>query len=274
MNSSIRFITVLARKYKADEVSIMSSMLAYSLLLSLMPFLIFLLTLVGFTSISSREVLEYLRGVIPKEALKLLEDAVVEVVDVKNGSLLSFSLVTAVWAATGGTKTVMRCLNRAYGQKESRGFIKVQLLSVIFTIGLVVALFITILLLVFGNVIGEYVVSRLSLPYDLKLNWDVIRYIVTVVVMVIIFVFIYRFLPSRRLKFREAIPGALFSTAGWITASIGFSFYVDNFGNYSMMYGGIAAVFILMAWIYLSSTILMLGGEINAALALDLKSPL
>lgn len=274
MNKNVLFISTLIKRFKTDEVSILASQLAYSLLLSLIPFLIFLLTIVGFTPINSGEVLEYMRGVMPGEALSLLEKTVVEVVDVKNGNLLSFSLITAIWAATGGIKAVMRCLNKAYNEKEKRGFIKIQLISICFTIGLVLVLFATILLLVFGNVIGNYMTSHFSFPNAFKYTWNLLRYLLMVLVLILIFFFIYHFIPSRRLTWREVIPGVLFSTAGWIAASMGFSYYVDNFGNYSRLYGGIAAVFILLAWIYLGSMIIMIGGEINAALALDLKNKL
>ena len=99
--------------------------------------------------------------------------------------------------------------------------------------------------------------------------WNMFRYIVMATFMIAAFTFIYQYTPNRRLKFRDVLPGSLFSTAGWIIISIGFSFYVDNFANYSNLYGGIAAIFILMMWIYLSSIILLIGGEINATLAYE-----
>lgn len=272
MNKNVRFILALIRRFKEDEVSILSSQLAYSLLLSSIPFLIFLLTLVGYTPISSNEVIDYLKGIMPREALELLDKTVAEVVDVKNGNLLSFSLIATIWAATGGIKAVMRCLNKAYDEVESRGFIKVQLLSIVFTVGMVLVMFFTIILLVFGNVIGDYLVNRFGFEMAFKYSWNMLRFLIMVFVMIVIFVAVYYFLPSRRLKCKEVIPGALFSAGGWIISSIAFSYYVDNFANYSRLYGGIAAVFILMAWIYLSSMILMIGGEINAALALDMKN--
>jgi membrane protein len=206
---------------------------------------------------------------VPQESLSLIEKAVVEVTDVRQGNLLSFSLILTLWAATGGIKAVMHCLNKAYDEREKRGFIKIQLLSIFFTLGLVVVLISTITLLVFGNIIGDYLSCCYQFSEAVRWLWNIIRYIIMVVVMIIIFAVIYHYTPSRRLTFKEVIPGALFSTAGWIIISIGFSYYVDNFANYSRLYGGIAAIFILMAWIYLSSMILLIGGEINATLALD-----
>lgn len=272
MNSKALFITSLIKRFKDDEVAAMSAQLAYSLLLAFLPFLIFLLTVVGFTTLKSSDVLSYLTGIMPRESLKLIEKTVVEVTDVKNGDLLSFSLIATLWAATGGIKAVIHCLNKAYDESEKRGFIKIQLLSVFFTVGIVVVLVSTMTLLVFGNVIGDYLSCCYKFSNAVKLLWDIMRYVILVLVMVFIFAVIYHYTPSRRLTIREIIPGALFSTGGWIIISIGFSFYVDNFANYSRLYGGIAAIFILMVWIYLSSMILLIGGEINATLALDHKN--
>ena len=272
MNDLTFFITSLLRRFKEDEIAAMSAQLSYRLLLSFMPFLIFLLTIVGFTPLKSSDVLGYLNGIIPRESLSLIEKTVVEVTDVRKGSLLSFSLIATLWAATGGIKAVMHCLNKAYDEREKRGFIKIELLSIFFTLGLVVLLISTITLLVFGNVIGDYISCCYKFSGAIRTLWNVLRYIIMVAVMILIFTVIYHYTPSRRLTLKEVIPGALFSTAGWIIISIGFSFYVDNFANYSRLYGGIAAIFILMMWIYLSSTILLVGGEINATLALDQKN--
>ncbi|WP_243122223.1 YihY/virulence factor BrkB family protein [Clostridium thermarum] len=271
MNKTIWFITALIKRIKEDEVPAMASQLAYSMILSFMPFLIFLLAIVGFTPLRSKDLLVYMEGIIPRESLSLIKDIIAEVTDVKKGDLLSFSLIATLWSATGGIKAVVRCLNKAYDEKEKRGFLRLQLLYILFTLGLVLVVILTMGLLVFGNVIGNYLSCCFEFSDVFVLLWNIFRYVIIVLVMAMIFTFIYHYTPSRRLIRKEVIPGALFSTAGWIIISMGFSFYVDNFANYSRVYGGIAAIFILMVWIYLSSLILLIGGEINATLALDLE---
>jgi membrane protein len=81
--------------------------------------------------------------------------------------------------------------------------------------------------------------------------------------MIFIFVIIYIFAPAKKLKWKEVIPGAIFSTLGWVLVSFGFSFYIDNFSNYSRLYGSLGAVFILMTWLFIISIIFILGVEIN-----------
>jgi len=94
------------------------------------------------------------------------------------------------------------------------------------------------------------------------------------IVMILVFTAVYRYTPSKRLNWHETIPGAIFTTAGWTLVSIGFSYYVNNFGSYSKIYGSIGAVIALMSWLFISSVIVLIGGEINATIAyrkLDLE---
>ncbi|SCN25729.1 ribonuclease BN/unknown domain fusion protein [Clostridium sp. N3C] len=269
MNTKGMFILALIKRIKDDQISALASQMAYRLLLSFFPFLIFLLTIIAYTPLRSVDLLAFLQGIIPGEALTLVEHTVKEITEVRKGDLLSFSLLGTVWAASGGAKAVIRALNTAYDEEEKRSFLKVQLLSVVFTLGLVIALLATTILLVFGNLLGDYLSQFNKVSFAVMPMWNMFRYVVMAAFMIAAFTFIYQYTPSRRLKFREVLPGSLFSTAGWIIISIAFSFYVDNFANYSSLYGGIAAIFILMIWIYLSSIILLIGGEINATLAYE-----
>ena len=84
--------------------------------------------------------------------------------------------------------------------------------------------------------------------------------------MILIFASIYRYTPSQRLGWKEVVPGAISCTIGWLVVSLGFSFYINNFSNYSKIYGGLGAVIILITWLYLTSIILILGGEINSVI--------
>ena len=86
--------------------------------------------------------------------------------------------------------------------------------------------------------------------------------------MIIVFAAIYRYTPSKRTAWNEAIPGAVFTTLGWLGVSMIFSFYVNNFSNYSKVYGSLATIFILMTWLYLSSIIIIIGGEINSVIGI------
>ena len=95
-----------------------------------------------------------------------------------------------------------------------------------------------------------------------------IRYGLIVVMMILIFAGIYRYTPAKRLRWREVVPGAIACTGGWLIVSLGFSFYINNFSNYSKLYGGLGAVIILMTWLYITSIIFIIGGEINSVIVI------
>ncbi|OPJ65089.1 YihY/virulence factor BrkB family protein [Clostridium oryzae] len=266
MNKKLHFISLLIKRYKEDELAVISSRIAYSLLLSFIPLLIFLLTILGFTHIKSGNIMIYISDIVPKDVYQLISEILKEVVDTKRSNLLSFSLIATLWSASGGIKSIMWALNRAYDEKEKRGFIKFNLISLLFTIGIIGIVFISMIMVVWGNVIGQYVIYKLHITGISILLWNILRYLIVTVFMFIIFISIYYYLPCRRQRFRDIVSGTLFSTIGWILSSFAFSYYVDNYANYSRVYGSIASIFILMLWFYISSIILLLGGEINAVL--------
>lgn len=121
-------------------------------------------------------------------------------------------------------------------------------------------------MLVFGNVIGAHIISKIPFYKIIIFLWNMFRYAFVFIVMIFIFALIYMFAPAKRLKLKEVVPGAIFSTMGWIVVSFVFSFYINNFSNYSRFYGSLGAVFILMTWLFLISMIFILGVEINCVI--------
>lgn len=97
--------------------------------------------------------------------------------------------------------------------------------------------------------------------------WNMLRYVVVILIMILFFMFLYNATPCVRLGWLEVIPGAVITTLGWISISYIFAYYVNNFSNYSRLYGSLGAVFMFMTWMFITSMILILGGEINAVLA-------
>ncbi|AYF53424.1 YihY/virulence factor BrkB family protein [Clostridium botulinum C] len=251
---------------KKDEIFALASQLSYSLLLSFFPFLIFLFTIASYSSIQSDRILFTLKNIIPESAYTLVYSIINEVLQSRNANLLSFSFIITIWIASNGFKAVIRALNKAYGEKEERSFIKLQFMAIITTIILTFLIIFSLFILVLGNLIGYKIMTFFSLPDNLFFIWNVFRYFLMLIFMILIFAVIYKLTPCRKLTFGEVLPGSIFATIGWIIVSIGFSFYVDNFANYSRLYGSIGAVIILMIWLFLTSIIILIGGEINALL--------
>lgn len=262
----IPFIRRLWVKIKDDDVQGISAQLTYYLILSLFPFLIFIMTLIGYAQISLEDKISQLEQIMPAEAISIIEEILQDVSAGRSQALLSFGMLATLWAASKGVNAIIKGLNRAYDIDESRAFWKIRGIALLatFTIGLVVLL--SILLLVLGSWLKTQVFLLADLPYAFQKLWDLLQYAVPLLVMFIVFTLLYWIAPSRRLALREAVPGALFSTIGWITTSVLFSVYVNQFSDFTKTYGSLGGVMVLLIWLYISSFIILAGGEINAIL--------
>lgn len=271
MRNVAKNFKALIRRVIDDEVPMLASQLSYSLLLSFFPFLIFLITLIGYSTIDGEIMLTEISNVFPESAYDLIHSTVLEIFSTRNTNLMSFSIIFTIWTASSGFRSVIKGINKAYDEREKRSLFKVVIISIISTLALGFLIIITMLLLVFGEMLGSFLIYQLGLSNYYNFIWNMIRYGIIIFSMIFIFTIIYRYTPSKRLSFKEVIPGAIFTTLGWIVTSFGFAFYVNNFGNYSKIYGSIGGVIILLTWLYLTSIIIIIGGEINAFIAFDRK---
>jgi len=263
LRNKLNLLIHLIAKSEKDDVFALSSQLAYYLVLSFFPFMLFLMTLVGFSDLSSTEILEGLSVVLPKTILELTQSTVKEVSDNQYTGLLGLSVLLMIWTASSAFKAIIKSVNKAYNFKENRSFIKISIISMLGILALALTVMLALAMLVFGNVIGEYIKNSNQLYKMILIIWNIFRYAFIFIIMIFIFASIYKLAPAKELKWKEVIPGSIFSTIGWILVSFGFSFYIDNFNNYSRFYGSLGAVFILMTWLFLISIIIILGVEIN-----------
>jgi membrane protein len=134
------------------------------LILSFFPFLIFLVTLIGFLSLSGDSFTQQLIRVVPSDTGKSIQAILTEVTIHRSGTLLSLGILTTLWAASNGVKAIIKGLNKAYDEEETRPFWKVRGIAVLATIVLAIVLIIAMVLLVFGEVIGQYVFRFLNVP--------------------------------------------------------------------------------------------------------------
>ncbi|MFC6651817.1 YihY/virulence factor BrkB family protein [Paenibacillus rhizoplanae] len=263
---AFNFMKQLWTKINADDVQGLGAQLTYYLILSLFPFLIFIMTLIGYANISLEDKIHQLEQVMPAEAISIIEEILQDVSAGRSQALLSFGMLATLWAASKGVNAIIKGLNRAYDIDESRAFWKIRGIALLatLTIGLVVLL--SILLLVLGTWLKTQVFLLIDLPYGFQKLWDLLQYAIPLLVMFIVFTLLYWIAPSRRLALREVVPGALFSTIGWITTSVLFSVYVNQFSDFTKTYGSLGGVTVLLIWLYISSFIILAGGEINAVL--------
>ena len=266
-----RFLDELICRIKEDEVTAVGGQLTYFLILSVFPFLIFFLNLLSYTSIAREEVLDNLLIVLPIESQIMIKNIAMEIVGSSSDTLLSLSIVLTIWTGSLGITAIIRAVNKAYNVKKKRPYWKLKGLSIVFTIILAFLIIIVLSMLVFGKVIGNKIFGRFGATFLFYHIWAFLRIVIPLISMIIIFALIYKLSPTPEeglnIKFRHTLPGAVFTTTGWILASMVFSYYVNNFGNYSKTYGSLGGIVILLVWLYITSIMIILGGEINGAYA-------
>lgn len=256
------FVRLFIRIEKHEALGY-SAQLAYFFLLSLFPLLITIFSLLPYLPIEQHHIMYFLEDFAPGETLDFIRGNLEEIFESQSGSLLSFGIIATLWAASNGMNAVIRAVNRAYEIEENRPFFIVRGMSVILTIVMIFVFLVALLLPIFGRSIGEYLFSKLGKTNEFINMWTTLRWLISSVILFIVFSVVYTITPNRKIRCVTVLPGALFSTIGWVVASLGFSFYVNNFGNYTLMYGSLGVIIVLMIWFYLSGAILIIGGEIN-----------
>lgn len=264
-----QYIIKMILRYKHHNISALASQMAFDMVFSFFPFLIFLLTIVGYINVNPREVLMLLETMMPLELYNNISTLILQLLQTRNGNLLSFSLIFLLYTASRGFRAIMNGLNEAYEEKETRGFFKIIFISVVFMIGVGIVVAFLLLFLVFGEMISSALITWLGVDGGIFLYIAYLRYPIGFAGMVVVFSALYYFIPCKKLRFREAMPGAVLTSVFWIIFSMLFAYYVNNYGNYSKLYGSIGVIIVLMLWLQITSTTILLGGELNALLAHD-----
>ena len=260
----VSFIIGLIKKIFKDDIIGNGAQLAYFLMLAFIPFLIFLITLIGKSRMSSDDLLMFLSTIMPKTSFELIKTTIGTIIDTQRSDVMWGSIILAIWVSSSGFGAVIKGLNMSYDVQETRSYILRKFLSIVYTLLLAWTIAMTLLLFVFGGVIEKFIILKLHHQFLIKIFWYAGRYSIILIVMFIIFLFLYNVTPCKRLGWKEVMPGAIFTTIGWIVTSLIFTFYVNNFNNYARIYGGLSAVFAIMIWLFISSLTLLVGGELNA----------
>ncbi|EAE1966993.1 YihY/virulence factor BrkB family protein [Listeria monocytogenes] len=270
-NGIVQIGQTVSARVGRNDVSGNAAQLAYYMLFSIFPMLLIAATLLAYLHIDKDSVFNMIKEFAPDQIMDFLEENLNYLLTQKNGGLLSIGIIATLWSASNGMNAVMKSLNKAYGVTNKRNYVVQRLLSMFFTLAMLATVGATLLLLVFGQQIGMFLINHLNFSEDFLSFWNNLRWTVTLIVIFVVFTFLYWVAPNRRSTLISVLPGALFSTIGWTVASLGFAYYVNNFGNYSATYGSIGVIIILMLWFYLTGIILMIGGELNATLAIRKK---
>ncbi|WP_062234183.1 YihY/virulence factor BrkB family protein [Aureimonas sp. N4] len=259
---------VLWRTYEEfsnDRLMLVAAGVTFYVLLALFPAITAFISIYGLFSdpASVRDQLQGLQGVLPGGALQIIGEQLQRITSQESAKLgfgMIFGLGVALWSANAGMKTLFDAMNIVYEEEEKRGFIKLTLITLGFTLGTIVALIVALMGVVVLPIVLEFLHLGSLETVLLVLRWPILLVLVALGLSII-----YRVGPSRSAaRWRWIAPGSLFAAALWVVFSLLFSWYAQNFGSYDETYGSLGAAIGFMTWIWISTIVVLIGAELNA----------
>lgn len=248
-----------------DHVSAFAAQAAFFILMSFVPFLMLLLPLVTYVSITKDMVVEMILQVMPDagDFRSFLLSIIQEVYD-KSTAVVPISAIFTLWSAGKGLQGLTNGVNAIYHVKETRNYVVTRIRSALYTLVFILAVIGSLILLVFGNSIQKFLTRYIPALARVTAYIIGMRTAVSLVVLALIFLMVYKFLPNRKTSFRSQVPGAVISAVAWSLFSLGFSVYLDYYDGFSNMYGSLTTIILILLWLYFCMYIVLIGAESNA----------
>lgn len=249
----------------------MASEMGFMMVIGIFPFMLFLTAVFGWMGNKSLmdPILVFLSTFMPEQAMKLIITVLSEAMIFSHGRLMAIiGICVTLILSTNAMAVVLKGLNRAYKVEETRNFVYTRILSFLMVIVDTMVMFLTINLIVFGKVIIGFMMTHFHMSKGVAITLLTLRWPIAFAALYLMAFLSYYILPdlrgNERFKRKSAIPGTFFFTIFWLVGSWGFSIYVNNLKTYNMVYGTIGAFAVLMVWLYYTSVLILIGGEINS----------
>lgn len=267
----IRAVTRLVTSVIQNDFYGMAAEMGFMMVIGIFPFMLFLTAVFGWMGNKSLmdPILMFLSTFMPEQAMDLIITVLSEAMIFSHGSLMAIiGFCITLVLSTNAMAVVLKGLNRAYKVEETRNFIYTRILALLMVFVDTMVMFLTINLIIFGKVIISFMVTHLHISKVVAITLLTLRWPVAFAALFLMAFLSYYILPDLRgneqFKRKSAIPGTFFFTIFWLAGSWGFSIYVNNLKTYNLVYGTIGAFAVLMVWLYYTSILILIGGEINS----------
>ena len=251
------------KKCSDDHVGAFGAMSAFFILLSIFPFMIFLLTLTRYIPFSKDDIIVILTRMISFEEGSLIKSIVNEIYRKTGTTVSAISIIAALWSSSRGVYSIVIGLNSVYDIDENRNYFAIRLFSLVYTLLFALMISVMLVMWVFGNSLYSYFLQKFPFVVPILGYFMHKRIIFSLIFLTLLFMIIYKWIPNRVSSFRKQFPGALIATLGWVAVSVGCSIYMDNFTNFSYIYGSMAGIMILLLWLYFCMSMVFYGAEVN-----------
>ena len=255
----------LSESFFHDNCLALAAQLAYYFFFALFPTLLFLIALASYFPVTSLvdDMFRTLGGFLPPEALTLITEQIVKISKSENGGLLSLGVLLAVSSSSAAMTAIIDTLNRAYGIEDRRAWWRVRLTAIALTVGVAIFILISFALILTGPTLATELAKTWGLGPAFEWTWKILQWPVIFVMVSLSIAFIYRYAPDVKQEWIWLTPGSVLATTLWLLASLGFKYYVANWGRYTETYGILGAVMILLLWFYISGLVILIGAEMN-----------
>ena len=245
---------------------------AFFIILSFIPCVILLFSLLQFTSIDKVTITVMIQKMLPREMQTFFAGIIRDAYN-RTASTVSLSALATVWSAGRGMMALTQGLQWIAGIKESRNYFAVRFRATLYTVVMLLSIIVFLLLGVFGNALLNIIAVRFPIAtYAVEIIID-IKNVFLLLFATVIFTLVYRFMPGNEIPLSQHLPGAVVSSLGWFLFSYAFSVYVDDFSGFSNMYGSLTALILLMLWLYFGMYITLIGAEFNQLLVKRREKP-
>ena len=247
---------------------------AYFFVLSMIPIILLLLTMVQFTSLTKDYIMNAVLQAFPTTVEGLIE-SIVDQVYSQSGTIIPITVLVALWSAGRGVLSITNGLNCVYESRETRNYVYLRIRASLYTVIFLVAIILSLALSVFGNRIA--IMLNQHFPVLVRLIDTVIRSrtLITLGILTLFWDMVYKYLPNRKnigkTTMKKQLPGAIFTACAWQVISFIFSIYLDIFTGFTTMYGSLTMIILIMLWLYMCMYVILLGGEVNALLQRAIK---
>jgi len=246
---------------KKQNISAFASSTAFFLFLSLVPMMIVICTVLPFTPLTEADLVTAITDLTPDMADSLIVSLIADVYE-KSAGVMSIAIVTMIWSAAKGVMALIRGLNAINDVDENRNYIVVRLVASFYTIIVLVLILLSLFIVVFSNQLIDLAVRKVP-HFSEVLSFSMhLRVIFTWGVLTLLISVIYAYVPNKKMRLREQIPGAAISAVAWSAFSWGFSLYVSFSQSFSI-YGSLSIIIVVMIWLYFCMYIIMVGAYLN-----------
>ena len=245
-----------------------ASSLAFNFFLAFFPAIIVLFTLIPYIPVDGFQetLMDILMNILPPSTNEITLETLDDIINNPRGGLLSLGFVLAIYFSTNGINSLIEAFKASYHISKTESILKQRFLSLIITFTLTIILIFTIALIIFGQFIINYLIEYEFINSNEKILFNLAKWFILISMLFLGISTIFNLGPSLKNKWRTFSPGAIFSTVFIIVTSLGFTYYIDNFGQYNKIYGSIGTLIIILLWIYFNAIILLTGFEINASI--------